>query len=576
MDVAANNWARDQGNPRQFRFLKTDYAKIEAEFLELERSDASEQVIKAWADKKHLTTMKLVSEAIELDTWCKHNIYIRQMTEAHDLKQARVDFFVARAQEMTPPMEADLLWKMADFKKILKVRAQPTKRSWDALKAKIEPYIPHAQQVLEYERVMDGYTENLPQIKLYQQLHEHRHTRTSREQQWVLKFASLELKRCVANKVADEDLLLLCLKNIFDKYNEIEHPPEGLRFDGTRGPYRLSLDDARMIVEEIFEKAIPPTTPRGMIVHQSLRCRGCRRSDHVTTYSFTDAFSHILNKHANEVGEGLEYYQFAQPWPRGYTSWITAEGNSIDLFKVKFPWYTMFWPRSLPLVPRHREPAKMEDWHPAVPTEYVRVETPPAESAFAGRSPCATGNPEDAFGLNLVFAAQRIYGVDLDGPCQLKIALKFALDLYSKKHKSEPQVSKFIECLDNIRAVNTKIDLKFGCGICVADNKVNLVTGRSKYRKYLEQLEKHWVAKHHGGPVSWTVGLMQLPSEQEVLQQIISSDKKLLADQEALRERELTRVHDIKKRASLKASVILQQRTAREAFDELFPKVEEA
>jgi len=148
--------------------------------------------------------------------------------------------------------------------------------------------------------------------------------------------------------------------------------------------------------------------------------------------------------------------------------------------------------------------------------------------------------------------------------------LKFALDLYARKHATIPPVSKLIACLDEIRAANPKLDLKFGCGLCVADDKEHKSSRQNKYRKVVDQLEKHWAQKHHGGTASWTESMMQLPSESEVRQQIVLSDEKLRAEQAATKERELTRHKDIKKRANAKASVILRQRAAGEVFDELF------
>ncbi|KAJ9605028.1 hypothetical protein H2200_010417 [Cladophialophora chaetospira] len=575
VDENRNSWARNQGNPRQFRFLKSAYSKLESEYLELKASEPDDEAIRAWTDNKHKELMESMIDAIKLESWCKEHIYHKQTTEAQDLRQTRTEYFEARALELSPPMERRVLHKMADFNRLLKVRQQPTDRTWETLRKKIEPYRSHAMLVLEFERLMDSFPERLPELQAFKQLHEHRNGRkgpqpTYRpEQRFVLRLGQAEYNRCVENGVADEDLLLLCLKNVFDIYTSLDEVPVGLNFDGTTGPYRLSLDDARMIVEEVLEKQIPRNSPRGRIVFQSLRCRGCRRNDHVKTFSFVEAFEHILEKHAREVGEGLEFYQFALPYPKVYSSWNSPEEGRVEF---KFPWYTVFWPKSLPLVPRHQVPSELKHWHPAVPTEFKELEEPTKTSAFEGRRPCDTENPDDAFALNLVYAAEKLYGLEIDGPCQLKIALKFAIDRYVRKQGTGPAISKFTSCLDGIRSVNPKIDLKFGCGVCVAEEKVHRSARQSKYRKTVDALEKHWASRHQGGAIAWTEGMMQLPSESEVLQHILSSDKKLRAEQEALRQREATRHNDIKKRAHAKANVVLQQRAAGDVLDELFPR----
>lgn len=519
----------------------------------------------------------MMSEAIKLDAWCKENIYDKQTIGAQDLREARVDFFEARALELSPPMPRTILHKMADFNRVLKVRQQPTDRSWEVLKKKIEPYRSHAELVLEFERLMEG---TIPvrqqEHPVFKRLHEHRNGRKALqptyrpEQQFVLQLGQAEFSKCTAEAVADEDLLLLCLKNVFDAYNNLTDVPIGLNFDGAIGPYRLSLDDTRMIVEDVMEKQIPCNSVRGRVVFQSLRCRGCRRNDHVKTYSFVEAFGHILRKHAREVGEGLEFYQFAQPYPMWLDEW-SAHGEGRVNFQ--FPWYTAFWPRCLPLVPRHQVPSEMKAWHPAVPAEFIQFEEAPEISAFEGRRPCNTTDPDDAFALNLVYAAAKLYGLEIDGPCQMKIALRFALDRCMRANAPEPSISKFASCLDGIRAVNAKIDLKFGCGLCVIEEKVHRSSRLSKYRKSVDALEKHWATKHQGGPISWTEGMMQLPSESEVWQQIVSSDTKLRAEQEALRAREANRHNDIRKRANAKAGIVLQQLAAEDVFDELFPRL---
>ncbi|ETI29025.1 hypothetical protein G647_01478 [Cladophialophora carrionii CBS 160.54] len=575
IDEASNNWALGQGNPRRFRFLMSSYAKLESEYKQLDISGAGDEVIKAWADMKHEETMEVMTHAIKLESWCKQHILHKHTTEAQDLRQIRANYFEARALELSPPMEKRVLHKMADFQKALKIRAQPTERSWDALRRKIEPYRSHAEQVLEFELLMESFLDPLPQVKLFKELHERRHRRKGSqrtyqpEQEYVLRLGRAEFDRCIKNHVADEDLLLLCLKNVFDTYSTLNHRPYGFNFDGTFGTYRLSLDDARMIVEDVIEKQIPRNSSRGRVVFPNLRCRGCRRTDYVRSFSFVQAFEHILEKHARHVGEGLEFYQFARPYPKTYNSWTSPDDDAIEF---KFPWYTTFWPRTLPLVPRHCEPSKMEHWHPAVPTDFVQVKKPPNLSPFGGRRPCDTGNPDDAFAKNLIYASEKLYGLALDGPCQLKIALKFALDLYAKKHASEPPVSNIITCLDLLRTVNPRIDLRFGCGICGTEDKVYRSLRQTKYRKAVEQLEKHWTRRHHGGSISWTKGMIQLPTESEVWLQIVSSDKKLRTEQAALMQREMTRHKDIKKRAHAKANAILQQRAAQEVFDELFPQ----
>ncbi|OAL22731.1 hypothetical protein AYO20_11130 [Fonsecaea nubica] len=576
VDTETNDWVHAGG---KFTFLRTSFDKIEAEFQRLRGSDPSNNAVMVWADKIHKETMEFMAEVNTLEAWFKEHGKTTQNPAGKAWRQKRIDFFQARAAELEPPMDSTILSKMAAFIRNLKIATEPTDRMWDQLKPKIEPYRLQAHQVVEFERVMKSERlESEPQVRLFRRLQEHRRCRKAAppsfrpEQRDVLICAHLVYKQCVKENVADEDLLLLCLERLFVTYHSRDRRAVGLNYDGTTGQYCLSLDDARMVVEEVLEKAISPHSERGRIVFQSLRCRGCTRNDHVRTWSFVSAFEHILETHARKVGEGLEYYQFAIPHPVKSLPGLSSEDTGVE---YKFPWYTAKWPISLPLVPCHQDISKLDNWHPNVQTKFTPLPMALRMSAFHGRQALQQKHAADDFGPNLVYAAEQLNGIWLPGPSQMKIALKYALDLYAQKHVEEPPLSAFMACLDDLATVNTDIELKFRCGICVNQVKTANSNRSSKNKADMENIHRHWDHSHGGGAVSWGQGLMDLPNESQILREIVGVDDSLQGKKDAFVEREHVRASDLKKRKDPKSKVLFKVTSAAEAFDGLFPKVAE-
>ncbi|KAK5045338.1 hypothetical protein LTR84_009444 [Exophiala bonariae] len=582
VDMSTNGWASAHSH-RQYVFLRSAYLRLENKYLLFLRSEPSSAQLATWTDGILTKTLEFMVEVNQLETW--HKVQKRPDTNVHN---ARERFFVARAAELSPPIKRSVLLRMAAFRRILNVQTPPTERSWKTLEAKIMPYRIQAEVVEQFELDMtkasaDRFSQSIlssptpPAIKLYRVLHEYRSGHKSKirglkpEQEFVLELGKKEFKRCLDNKVADADIVLLCLKNVFDRYCSLSEVPNGMNYDGSIGRYRLSLDDARMIVQEVMEKQIPRNSPRGGKVFQNLRCRGCRRTDFVRSWSFVDAFEHILHVHAKVVGQGLEFWQFAVPYARDVDQRFTEQDRASA--STGFPWYLVAWPRCLPLVPSHQDPWTLDNWHPAISVPYV--EKPPAVtvSAFENRVPHATELAENDFVGNLLHAARTLNGIWLEGECQFKIALKYAIDLYLRAEGSEPPLSSFATCLNTLHDANPSIELRFRCNVCVGEETVYRTARQVKYKIDLEALLAHWGEKHANSNSSWSQNLMLLPSAAEVWQQILEADEKLLQERQATRERTQQLSGNVRKRPKLKGNLVMNARSAGEVFDQLFGRV---
>ncbi|KAJ9627563.1 hypothetical protein H2204_009602 [Knufia peltigerae] len=578
IDPSRNMWTQDVW--RQYVFLESAYTTLETEYLALRRATPSNTVVKEWLESTYEKVMAFMKKAIELENWNAN-----PSKEKTDYYQTRADFFEERAAALNPPIEQDVLWNMAAFRNFLKIQSPPTERSWARLRAQILPYRQQAEQVCEYKEVMNAVSlgdddmDDISQETLTSWLNLKRHRQGRKkipchyqpEQTFVLGVAQKELQRCLDSGVADEDLLLLTLHNVYIAYQQIENRPIGLNYDGTRGPYKLSLDDARMIVEDVIEARIEPTSQRGSVVFCHLRCRGCRRRDFTKTWSFTDAFEHILATHAILVGEGIEFWRFAVPFMQEEADWRPAPSEvnatkSID----RFPWYSQPWPRCLPLVPGHRESWALGKWQPSISETYVELEKPPTISAFQGRGPAPNSLADTDFVSNIRFAARVLNGTWLNDECQMKIALTYAMERWKLVSWAKPPLDMFTSSMASVQEVNPTINLQFRCGICVKEGIVNQNARQVKYRIAVDDLLAHWQTKHQD-QLDWTEAI-NLPSDNEVERILDKADAKLQQEKDAARQRLSKMEDDIRKRPKLKNNVVINSRLARDVFDELFPQ----
>jgi len=152
----------------------------------------------------------------------------------------------------------------------------------------------------------------------------------------------------------------------------------------------------------------------------------------------------------------------------------------------------------------------------------------------------------------------------------MKIALRYALDLYTKSDEDELTLSMLFVGFQLIHSANANFDLRFKCGVCVAEGTVDPSAKQVKYRIPYEALIMHWEQKHEEDGNSWIEGLMHLPSDSEVLMLMAKADEKLQAEQDAARAREEKLAKNVRKRPRLKGQVVIQARLACDAFDELF------
>jgi hypothetical protein len=341
-----------------------------------------------------------------------------------------------------------------------------------------------------------------------------------------------------------------------------EHGASDILIHSCTGEYKLTLDDARAIVQEILEPEVKSwNNPRRTIIAlHSFKCTGCPRKDCNTRYSFFKGFEHIYEKHAKYVGEDTEFSMFAKPLPK-YAGQET------------FPWFTVPWPRNLPLVAPHHPVSRQDKWIPDANLPYIPARKPSTVSAFANRRAYDEKSLQAAdFEGNLVFAASKLSSIDLSTDCQTRIALQYALDRYATINGTQkPSLKDFTASFKKIREVNVKFDFRYRCGSCCRQTSIPRTTKFIKAPIHFHELEAHFEKKHENR--DWTTDMMDLPSGEQLLDRMIEGDTALEAQKAEVRDREESVKNSLRKKPCPKAQITLSKPASMSAFDTLYIKI---
>ena len=248
---------------------------------------------------------------------------------------------------------------------------------------------------------------------------------------------------------------------------------------------------------------------------------------------------------------------FAKPFPR----------QGAD----QFAWYTTPLPTKLPIVAAHQAVTREEKYSPNEPIPYVPAKAPNTISAFSGRRAADAFPPAaDDFAGNLVLAAKRLCSTRLSSDVQSRIALQFALDRYATVHMSEkPERTVFTDAIKEVKGVNSVFDFRYRCGTCAQQPNAALTMKFIKSPVQFQQLEEHFDKKH--SDLDWSVAMMELPSDTQLLDIIIESDAKLADDKTKIAAREKARAATARRKTCGKSKVILEATRAMDVFDVLFP-----
>jgi hypothetical protein len=547
-------------------YLRSDFEAILSEYRGMVQAGASTIEIDNWKDEKRSKAREFMAQCTRIEDFQKDFA-----TAQPRHRTTRADFFLAQAANLTPPMDKDVMEKMVPYKMSLDSNHEPTLRSWGDLKKKLLPLRGAAESLLDLVKQYERYQQTgqpSPAIQTFRLLHTLRSPQSTPgallpEQAFVMNLGRQELRKCKDRSVADVDLLLLVLKGVYDSYQRLPMTdrPRGTNADSFQGTYRLTLDDARMIVENVIAPEVRSwdNGARSREALERFKCVGCVRKDCTTRYNFNMLFQHILHKHAVYVAEGEDFHKLYRPF-------------DAALYGSHFPWYTVEWPRNLPVAASHQEVSKEKKWLADVDVQYIPAVRPQTTPAFLNRRPFENSNVAAAdFEANLTHATEKLRATLLPVTSQMRIALQYALDRYAVIHGTDkPSLADFIACLPNLQRVNEDFTLSFGCGVCKQTPDIPQSAMHTRPES-LSKLKEHFDKTHSAH--DWTVSLMDLPSDVQLAGILQDSDERLRKEKDATREREASLAKNPRKKADPNAKMILQKPEAMWVFDELFPRV---
>ena len=555
-------------DPVRAVYLRPDLEAIQSESQAMDLAGISGAEYENWEAEKLAATQSLMAHCTRIEDF---QTKYRADQPRHRL--TRQEFFIAQAAKLSPPMSKDVLEKIMAYKMSLDSNHEPTLRSWTDLKKKLLPHRAAAEELRDLELQNKRYyilAVKPPAIQVFIQLHNLRSRRPAidakrllPEQSFVIALARKELSKCKSRAVADADLVLLVLKGVFDTYQQLSvgERPRGTNCDMTEGPYQLTLDDATMIVHEVIEPEVRGwnDSVRTRETLERFKCVGCVRKDCTTRYTFDKLFQHLHDNHAIYVSEGEDFHKLYRPF------------HDVNGY-INFPWYTVPWPKNLPIAASHHEVGKEKKWLADAEVAYIPLAPPEAASAFLNRR--AFDNPDiDAidFAGNLSYAAAKLRPTTLNILSQIRIALKYTLDRYTAESPlPKPILDEFIACLPKLQAANEDYNLTFNCGVCKRNPNIphSVIHTRPDT---LVKLQTHFSKIHSAH--NWTDSFLDLPSDTQLAKALEDADEELKREKRATEEREASLAKNPRKKADPTAKVILEKPEACKIFDELFPRI---
>lgn len=547
-------------------YLRSDLEELLCEYREVVQADVSNSQIEDWKAKKCAEARAFMAQCTRIECF-QTDLAAGQPRHRY----ARAEFFVAQAANLTPPMSKDVMEKTMAFKMSLDSNHEPTLRSWVDLKKKLLPCREAAERLLDLAKENERYRRTGQPSSAIQnfRLLDNMRSRWSSsksllsEQIFVVKLGQQQLATCKDHKVADADLVLLVLDGVFSAYQRLSvaERPRGTNADLFQGSYRLTLDDARMIVHDVVEPEVRRwgDNLRSRETLEKFRCVGCARRDCTTRYNFDGLFQHIHEKHATYVAEGEDFHKLYRPFDDA-------------IYNIDFPWYTVEWPKNLPVAACHQHVSKDKKWLADVEVTYVPAAPQETTTAFLDRQPF--DNPGISaldFEGNLTYAAAKIRSTSLNAMCQMRIALQYALDRHDRAEVLEkPSLATFIACLPRLRTVNEDFTLTFSCGVCKQNPDIPQSAMHTRPEP-LNKLKEHFEKTHSAH--DWTLSLMDLPSDTQLASILQDMDEQLRKEKHATEEREASLAQNPRKKADPNAKMILQRPEAMAIFQQLFPRV---
>jgi hypothetical protein len=539
-------------------FWSADYDALEKEYLSRKEAGFSDDDILVWWQAIKDKTISRMKHLEKVYRWS----YTSRMTgedrpggvTAVENRVTRKMFFEEQAAKLSPPMSTDELFCMEAFQKALRTANAASQRSWDVLFEKIQPYREAAQKVIQVKTDTEDDDIKMDFMRKFNRLKNRRTGEVSEEQAYVLRLARNEYAKCIDNRVSEHNMVLTCLRNVYDSYQKLSEleRPRGMCPDGEIRPYVLSLDDACMIVDRVISEM---TKTSGHLRSKTLECFRCPGCDTTTRFKFRQCLNHVYKKHAWTVGD------------RGDFAWLLKAPAHRE---EDLPVVTVPWPRCLPVLPAYCEPLKAPRWHPENEMTFIRDEDNfRRTSAFHERQASWKEDRVPSFDEAFEHVLQTTTGLRMEPRQIVALGLRYASDLC--KETAMPTIDDFNTMVMGLQEKYPVLRMSARCGRCARGE------GRTKRKEPnkivipIDRLYNHWRDRHDLDDTSWMSNYMLLPSDEDLLEELQALDEKLKLEKQKIMAFDPT--VEEKKRHNPKATMILATKFTMESLNELYPRI---
>ncbi|KAI4246575.1 MAG: hypothetical protein L6R40_001938 [Gallowayella cf. fulva] len=467
-------------------YLRADFARTLREFEEFESridGDGPEvsDVRMSWVDDKKKANEELVKKLQAIEHWAE--------TYKAD-KDKGVDQPTGSASESGTSNTRE---------REVSERIQPRAQSPSATAPK-NPMVAGEEQVNEpLTRHPDEY-ENLSRA---------RQERRCSETDYVLVLARhiVEDMDGSSEPIMDGDFVRIALMETFQRYQEHRD---------VETPYKLLMDDARLVYQEVLKPMLDSRARYGhhkrQVVTGSVRCPGCKRGrGNKNLYNFPALMTHIFESHANDSTGDFDYFDISR-----------AELPS----DVDFPWCYVEWPRNLPIPAVGQDTSGRWDVHAKGEKHprpsYCVDPSPQGPGAFDDRVAAVSVGPlASEFVKNVLYAASQLEESSIGDTFKTQITLEYAV----RKFESARGVRPGFELLEALQLGLMLHGVKglfegFRCQQCceavVREGKTGYF---ARSVKPLGRLIEHFQKTHLKGG-DWTRDMLNLPTAQDLLAEL--------------------------------------------------------
>lgn len=462
----------------------------------------------AWVKEKAENNRLLMESIQAMEAYVEHERR-RKALEVQAIKAQRIEFFKERAAKMDPPLSIEALNLLPKYLLAIDIQKLPSERSWRELRPKLEADRAKAEERLRLEA--EEKKNHLPRQGLeasseYSEKVLRRKDFKTPEQLFILELAEkviAELGEMVASgTLAHVDFIPFVFRRVYDAYQQVPAECKPVDIDGR--PYRLLMDDARMIHKEKIIHFITRWDSSKCKAAIQLKCPGCKRKEGCRRHSFEDLIYHILT-HTTRVGS-LSYFR-PQPHTPSSIAWCNLE-----------------WPINLPILATHR--VVSGEWDPNDGSDPIQAPNIPpniVRNAFEGRC-VVIGNepPRCDFVKNLVHAASLLQGTTLAGKFMTQVAFKYAVDRHIGTGSEAFVPIKVLHDLPValLRANVRGLFERFRCHKCVdMDGRDRCGKRFATNAHSLGELTTHYLEAHEHS--SWTRNMFYFPPAEDLWEELM-------------------------------------------------------